>query len=102
GEYFVAVYAADGSEVVAPRAIPQAEAEAAIISLAGPAVRAVGAPTTGWKIGLPGEHCDLPTASATAWLAVELDPAISPAVPRYVRGANALKPTLPPSPLRAS
>jgi tRNA threonylcarbamoyladenosine biosynthesis protein TsaB len=100
-EYFVAVYSADGAELVAPRALAHEGAEATVMALGGPGMRVVGEAAAGWKAGLSGEDCSLPTASATALLASQLDPTASPALPQYVRGANAIKPNLPPSPLRA-
>lgn len=101
GEYFLAIYGAAGMELHAPHTIPQAGAESAIVALAGDSVRIVGEPAAAWRHGFGSEESDLPIATATATLAAELDPADAPAVPIYVRAADAIKPNLPPSPLAA-
>lgn len=100
-EYFVAVYSAAGEELVAPQAIPQAGAEQRVIALVGREIRPVGLPTASWANHWRSELTDLPSAIATARLAAGADPASSPALPAYLRGANAIKPNLPPSPLTA-
>jgi tRNA threonylcarbamoyladenosine biosynthesis protein TsaB len=99
-EYFVALYSSTGTELVSPRTIPQAGAEQTLLELAGGPVRVVGLPAASWSNGFTSDLTDLPSATATARLALRLDPAAHPALPAYVRGANAIKPNLPPSPLR--
>ncbi len=102
-ELFVAVYDVDGRELVAPRTLPRATALVDLEGVAGPARVVIGAVVA----ELPGAPADLlrspgtdlPHASFAALLGGELDPAAYPAVPHYVRGADAIKPDLPPSPL---
>ena len=101
GEFFLAVYDAAGMELHAPHAMPQSDAERAIVALAGDSVRIVGEPAAEWAHGFSSDASDLPTATATATLAADLDPATAPALPSYVRPADAIKPSLPPSPLAA-
>jgi tRNA threonylcarbamoyladenosine biosynthesis protein TsaB len=101
-EFFIALFDANGKELVAPQAIAQQGAEAKLRELAGASpARIVGEAANGWTNSFKGNHADLPSARVTALLAGELDPAQSPAIPLYIRGANAIKPNLPPSPLRA-
>jgi len=99
-EYFVAVYSNTGTELLAPRTIPQLDAEQTLLELAGEPVRVLGLPAASWSNGFQSDLTDLPSASATGRLAARLEPAEHPALPTYVRGANAIKPNLPPSPLR--
>jgi tRNA threonylcarbamoyladenosine biosynthesis protein TsaB len=101
GEYFLAVYDTAGMELHAPHVIPQLGAEQAIVALGGDTVRIVGEPAAEWGHGFSSDASMLPTATATATLAAELDPADAPALPVYVRAADAVKPSLPPSPLAA-
>ena len=97
-EFFVSVFDAQRRELVPPRAIAQQGAELAVRELGGPGLVVVGEAARGWSAAISGERYDLPCASTTALIAGEVDPAQAPAIPHYVRGANAVKPELPPSP----
>jgi len=99
-EFFISVYDANGGELIAPCAIPQAGAESKVMGFGIPELMVVGQAARGWARALSGERHDLPCASATALLAGEMVPADAPALPQYVRPADAIKPNLPPSPLR--
>lgn len=100
-EYFIAVYSPTGAVIVPPQTIPQAGAQQRVVELAGGEVRPVGLPTADWFNHWQSDLTDLPSAVATARLALREEPANAPALPAYLRGANAIKPNLPPSPLRA-
>jgi tRNA threonylcarbamoyladenosine biosynthesis protein TsaB len=103
GELFVAAYAADGAELVAPCAVPPSEARERIFG--------VEALRTAIVVGegaakLPGDFdiasgplLDLPHARTLVALAATRDPARSPPDPIYARDAGATLPDLPPSPL---
>jgi tRNA threonylcarbamoyladenosine biosynthesis protein TsaB len=103
GELFLAAYAADGAEVVAPCAVPIAEVRERIVSLdalrdaivVGEGALALGG---GFEV-LRGPELDLPHARFIALLGAERDPERSPPDPIYVRGVGATLPNLPPSPL---
>ena len=99
-EYFVALFSSAGTELVGPRTISQVGAEHALLDLAQGPVRIVGLPGAGWSNAFQSELTDLPSAIATARLAARLEPAEHPALPAYVRAADAVKPNLPPSPLQ--
>lgn len=99
-EYFVAVFASDGTELLGARTVGQSGAEQALVELVGGPVRVVGLPAVSWSNGFQSDVTDLPSATATARLAALLDPAEHPALPAYVRAADAIKPNLPPSPLQ--
>jgi len=99
-EYFVAVFSSAGTELFGPRTISQVGAEQALSALVGSPLRTVGLPTASWSNGFQSELTDLPSATATARLAARLEPAEHPALPAYVRAADAIKPNLPPSPLQ--
>lgn len=99
-EYFVALFSEAGTELVAPRTVGQVGAEQALIELAGGPVRIVGLPAIRWSNGFQSDLTDLPSATATGRLAALLEPAEHPALPAYVRAADAVKPNLPPSPLQ--
>lgn len=99
-EYFVALFSSAGTELFGPRTISQVGAEQALIELAGGPLRTVGLPAVGWANGFQSDLTDLPSAIATARLAARLEPAKHPALPAYVRAADAIKPNLPPSPLQ--
>ncbi len=98
-EFFLAAYDPEGNEIVSPHAIPQASAVETVRAQFGAEKYVVigsiveGLPTA----GPAGLH--EPDAAATARLAAGRDPADHPAAPQYVRGPNAIKPKLPPSPL---
>jgi len=98
-EWFVAVFDAQGVEIVAPRALPTASAQQTLRDLVGRPFVVVGEPARGWPHYVGAERSDLPHAVGAGLLAQELDPATAPATPIYVRGPGALKPNLPPSPL---
>jgi tRNA threonylcarbamoyladenosine biosynthesis protein TsaB len=103
GELFIAAYDAAGRELLAPSAVPIAEAgtfvranlDAGEVVLVGEAAHLVGA---GFDI-LAGGEFDLPHASAVARTGSTLDPALAPVEPVYVRGPGATPQHLPPSPL---
>lgn len=101
-EYFAAIFDGSARELVGPRAIAQAGALETLAELAGGPFCVVGQAAADWEGALAVEWADLPDAGATALLACELDPTDSPAVPLYIRGANAIKPNLPPSPLHSA
>lgn len=101
-ELFVLGRTASGEEIVPVCAVPRGELGQRLADLAAECV-IVGAVTA--ELELPfravrGDELDLPHARWTAELARHLDPSEAPAVPRYVRGAGATLPNLPPSPLR--
>jgi tRNA threonylcarbamoyladenosine biosynthesis protein TsaB len=102
-ELFVAAYAPNGDELLAPNAIPIAEVEATLkAALAGRAAVLVGEGATllGGAFALErGPELDLPHAAAVARLGTLLDPKSSSAEPMYVRGPGATPQVLPPSPL---
>ena len=105
-EFFVALFNSAGTELVGPRTISQVGAEQALIELAADfdaaaPLRIVGLPAASWSGGFLSDLTDLPSATATARLAARLEPADYPALPAYVRAADAIKPDLPPSPLQA-
>lgn len=103
GELFLAAFAADGAEVVAPCAVPIAEARERIVALdalrdaivVGEGALALGG---GFEV-LRGPELDLPHARFVALLGAERDPERAPPDPIYVRGVGATLPNLPPSPL---
>lgn len=98
-EYFVAAYDERSEEVRAPEAIPQALASEHVRRLAGPRNYVVlGTPFADLPCAA-GELTRVPDARAVAQLAATLDPSEHPALPHYVRGPNAIRPKLPPSPL---
>jgi tRNA threonylcarbamoyladenosine biosynthesis protein TsaB len=103
GELFVAAYAADGSELLAPAALAASEARVALhAALAGAEAVLVG--ESAGELGLDfevarGPELDLPHASTVAVLATTLEPDAARAEPVYVRGPGATLPNLPPSPL---
>ena len=99
-EYFVALFSSAGDELVGPRTVSQVDAERALAELAGSPLRVVGSPAVTWSNGFQSDLTDFPSAVATARLAARLDPAQHPALPAYVRAADAVKPNLPPSPLQ--
>jgi tRNA threonylcarbamoyladenosine biosynthesis protein TsaB len=103
GELFVAAYAPDGAELLAPSALTADDARGVLRStLAGLDVVLIGEGASllgdGFEV-LHGNGLDLPDASAIAFLGAELDPEAASAEPVYVRGAGATLPNLPPSPL---
>lgn len=104
GELFVAAYAADGAEIVAPCAVPLGDARERIFGL--PALRdaiAVGEGAVKLESGVDvarGAELALPHARTIARLGAERDPERSLPDPIYVRGPGATLPDLPPSPLK--
>jgi len=104
GEVFAALYAADGSEKLAPCAIPIEDAARRLGELGkdliyiGAAARLI-APEAD---RLEGRELDLPLARWVAAVGAVLDPAAHPPDPIYVRGAGATLPNLPPSPISPS
>lgn len=99
-EYFIALFSSAGTELVGPRTISQTDAEQTLLELAGGPLRVVGLPAIHWPNGFQSDVTDLPSATATARLAARLEPAAYPALPAYIRAADAIKPNLPPSPLQ--
>jgi tRNA threonylcarbamoyladenosine biosynthesis protein TsaB len=102
-ELFVAAYAPNGDELLAPSALPMAEAETTLrTTLAGRSAVLVGegAPLLGGSFAVEsGPELDLPHAAVVARLGTVLDPKSAPAEPVYVRGPGATPQNLPPSPL---
>lgn len=98
-EHFVAAYDADGAELHAPEACPQARTPERLRQLAGER------PFVVLGLQLPGLPCassewtEFPDARAIGRLARRLAPEGHPPRPHYVRGPNAVRPHLPPSPL---
>jgi tRNA threonylcarbamoyladenosine biosynthesis protein TsaB len=104
GELFAAVYAPDGSEVLAPGTVPRDEAPSWVERF-GPEAVLVGKvarslPLAAVRFG-PLES-DWPGADRVALLARGLDPALARPVPQYCRGPGATLPALPPSPFGGS
>jgi tRNA threonylcarbamoyladenosine biosynthesis protein TsaB len=103
GELFVAAYAPDGTELVAPAAIPSSDVLALIASVTAlENALFVGEGTA--KLGaelhvVRGPLLDLPHARSVVLLGATRDPAASPPDPIYVRGAGATPQNLPASPL---
>ncbi|MFO7177884.1 MAG: tRNA (adenosine(37)-N6)-threonylcarbamoyltransferase complex dimerization subunit type 1 TsaB [Pseudomonadota bacterium] len=98
-EVFAAAYAADGRELLAPRAVARAHAAELVRELDAPIV--VGAVAA--ELALDAEHArgpelDLPHAKFVGLLSESLRPEEFPAVPQYCRSAGATLPELPPSP----
>lgn len=102
-ELFIAAYAPNGDELVAPTALPADEARTRLeAALAGrPAVLlGEGASLLGSDLAVErAPELDLPHASSVALLGALLDPAVAPPEPVYVRGPGATPQNLPPSPL---
>jgi len=102
GELFVAAYDATGRELLAPNAVPVAQAGAFVRDRVAGELVIVGeaAPLVGGEFAvLAGGELDLPHASAVARAGSTLDPATATVEPIYVRGAGATPQNLPPSPL---
>lgn len=103
GELFAAAYDGESARVAGIATIPRAELTTWIDSVReGKDVVLVGA-VLGEFPELGGVHrsdiTDRPSAVCVAELAARLDPALAPAEPEYVRGADAIRPNLPPHPL---
>jgi len=103
GEVFVAAYAPDGEELVAPSALaPPAARELLLGTLGARPTVTVGESASLLGDGfshLAGTELDLPHAGSVALLGALLEPASARAEPVYVRGPGATLPNLPPSPL---
>ncbi|HLV64511.1 MAG TPA: tRNA (adenosine(37)-N6)-threonylcarbamoyltransferase complex dimerization subunit type 1 TsaB [Polyangiaceae bacterium] len=98
-EVFAAAYAADGRELLAPRAVARASAAELVRELGAPIV--VGAVAAELALDaelLRGTELDLPHAQFVGLLSESLRPEEFPAVPQYCRSAGATLPDLPPSP----
>lgn len=99
-ELFAAVYDEAGRELVAPLALPRDSALSTLEERA-PGERVLLGEVTA-TLSVEGAQrsaeTDLPHAGFTAIVGAGLDPALAPAEPLYVRGADAIKPDLPPSP----
>jgi tRNA threonylcarbamoyladenosine biosynthesis protein TsaB len=105
GELFVAAYAADGAELVAPCALPLAalRERLALDALRDAIIVGEGALALGSGFDvMRGPELDLPHARFVALLGAERDPERSPPDPIYVRGVGATLPNLPPSPLASA
>lgn len=103
-EFFLAAYARDGTEVIAPHAIPQKDAVSTILAeLELRSLPVSGVVVLGTLLeGLPCDSTDEtvePDARAVGRLAATLSPLVSPVAPHYVRGPNVVAPVLPESPL---
>jgi tRNA threonylcarbamoyladenosine biosynthesis protein TsaB len=103
GELFIAAYAPNGDEVLAPAALtPDGARELVQRTFGTGEFVAVGEHADALGPGvavLRGPELDLPHAGAIARLGTLLDPSRDRAVPVYVRGPGATLPNLPPSPL---
>jgi len=100
-EVFLTARSADDRELIATTAIAR-DAVAAQVRALGQDAVLVGEVAAELDLPWPvlrGEAFDLPHARWIARIAAELDPALSPPLPLYVRGAGATLPNLPPSPL---
>ena len=101
-EYFVAVYSAEGDELVAPYTIEQRGASEYLLSTydnqfhGGYVV--VGTSLNGLSCS-ETEQTREPDARAVGQLAFGLDPQTDLVEPQYVRGPNVVRPNLPVSPL---
>lgn len=111
GEVFAAAYAADGSELLAPCALPRERALAELegrlgrgLRFLGEVARALGAPAPPPPLGAErlgydwANASELPDAIGAALLATERSPSDSLDEPAYVRDAGATPQSLPPSP----
>lgn len=98
-EHFVAVYDVDGSERAEPQAVPQALTPERVRTLVGDEPFVVLGPLLPDLPCADDEPSRGPDAEAVARLAAHLAPDAHPALPHYVRGPNAIRPHLPPSPL---
>ncbi len=98
-EVFAAMYAADGSELHAPIAVPRGDVISFLDGLPSPRL-VLGEISEALNIpeAFRSELTDLPDATGVALLASELDPDHSITEPLYVRDAGAKLPSLPPSP----
>jgi tRNA threonylcarbamoyladenosine biosynthesis protein TsaB len=102
-ELFTATYDGQGRELSAARTIPRVGWRDALGH--GGELVLVGKVLDEIEAGGPGlaahrsEDTDLPSAHWVGVIAGELDPALYPPEPIYVRGAGATLPKLPPSPL---
>jgi tRNA threonylcarbamoyl adenosine modification protein YeaZ len=99
-ELFAAVYAADGTELIAPHTVPLLEARAFVDSVGADAV-VVGSIARSLHLAVDcvwaGDR-DFPSADRTALLARHANPDEAPPLPQYCRGPGATLPVLPPSP----
>ena len=103
-EIFVAAYAPDQSLVLQPRAAKRSDVGQLIASVSCGDAEAValGEVTSVLEFScqcISTPRTDLPHAMDVALLGARLAPEEAPAQPQYVRDADALLPTLPPSPL---
>jgi tRNA threonylcarbamoyladenosine biosynthesis protein TsaB len=102
GELFMAAYAPDGTELLAPCAVKKGEAQATLSTNAALA-NAIVVGEGGVELSREharGAELDLPHARVVALLGSMRDPVASPPVPIYVRDAGATPQSLPPSPLK--
>jgi tRNA threonylcarbamoyladenosine biosynthesis protein TsaB len=102
-EVFLAAYAPDGAELIAPTALAPAAARELLLGTLGTRA-AVTVGESAHLLGegfvhLAGTELDLPHASPVAALGALLEPATARAEPVYVRGPGATLPNLPPSPI---
>ncbi|HEY6562656.1 MAG TPA: tRNA (adenosine(37)-N6)-threonylcarbamoyltransferase complex dimerization subunit type 1 TsaB [Polyangiaceae bacterium] len=101
-ELFLAAYSPDGAELEAPRAVPRAELEAHLASLAGRGPYVVlGEVCAEFALShrISSPDTDLPHALWAARIGAALPPDTSNE-PLYVRDAGAVRPELPPSPFQ--
>ncbi len=98
-EFFVAAYAADGTTLVEPRAIAQASLPAFVSERFSPSeVVVLGASVDGYA-GDDSPFTTTPHAACTALLGEDATSEDAPALPEYLRDADAVRPDLPASPL---
>ncbi len=100
-ELFGAVYDADGTEIVSPRAFPRTELQDWLRRLGdGPRVL-VGEAAAEFEVAFRSASTDLPHATAVARVGGKLSGthAGAPPAAEYVRPADAIRPKLPRSPL---
>lgn len=101
-EIFAGAYDLEGNQILAPCALLRESAHEALVELLGKAFVAVG---NGCELMPELQQCfrsestDLPNATATAILGQKLAPEATP-TPCYVRNDVAIRPHLPPNPLK--
>jgi tRNA threonylcarbamoyladenosine biosynthesis protein TsaB len=102
-ELFVAAYAADGSEKLAPQLLPRVDALEQLTQMLGVKPLLLG--VTAREIAEEQDRSDAeltlyPNATCVALAALHEAPPAEPVLPLYIRDADVTLPNLPPSPLR--
>jgi tRNA threonylcarbamoyladenosine biosynthesis protein TsaB len=103
GELFLAAYASDGQELLAPQIVENAAAAERLLGTLPGVALMLGRdwpPLVSERLHHRSEECDLPHARWTALLAAGRAPGPS-VVPLYLRPPTAVVPPLKPSPLAA-